>query len=128
MNNNYLQTVKCNAYLRKNNINDLSDWRKKMLELRKKYQPDFEKNEEFILLAQCKSYVNGAYDTPPARDSSPKTKPKPKAKPKTTRTRRRGPSPRSSSPNSIEYPFLRRCPNGRRRNKITHKCVKIPKK
>lgn len=118
----YEHRSKCLAYMRKHKINNLKDWRNKMLDIKRPYKLgiDAEKDPEFILLSQCKPYVGENMDYGFFRSKTP-SPPKPK------KTRKREPSPRSSSPNSIEYPPLRRCPRGRRRSKITHKCVKKPK-
>jgi len=120
----YEHRSKCLAYMRKHKIKDLKDWRNKMLEIKRPYKfgLDAEKDPEFILLSQCKPYVGENTGFGFFRSNTP-SPPKPKPK----KTRKREPSPRSSSPNSIEYPYLRRCPRGRRRSKITHKCVKKPK-
>lgn len=120
----YEHRSKCLAYMRKHKINNLKDWRNKMLDIKRPYKLgiDAEKDPEFILLSQCKPYVGENMDYGFFRSKTP-SPPQPKPK----KTRKREPSPRSSSPNSIEYPPLRRCPRGRRRSKITHKCVKKPK-
>ena len=120
----YEHRSKCLAYMRKHKINNLKDWRNKMLDIKRPYKLgiDAEKDPEFILLSQCKPYVGENTGFGFFRSNTP-SPPQPKPK----KTRKREPSPRSSSPNSIEYPPLRRCPRGRRRSKITHKCVKKPK-
>lgn len=112
---------KCLAYLRKHKIKNINDWRNALQKLRKKYgTTQGQEHPDYKLLSWCKEYVgeNTGYGFFRSKTPSP---PKPK------KTRKREPSPRSSSPNSIEYPPLRRCPRGRRRSKITHKCVKKPK-